>query len=33
MLNVLGEADSVKAGAAVTVRLMVVVCVKAPEVP
>lgn len=33
MLRVLGEADSVNAGAAVTVRLTVVVCVKAPEAP
>ena len=33
MLKVLGEADSVKFGAAVTVRAMVVVSVKAPEVP
>jgi hypothetical protein len=30
---VVGEADSVKLGAAVTVRLRVVVSVKAPEVP
>src|ERR1700693_1469450 len=33
MLRVLGEADSVNAGAAVTVRLTVMVCVKAPEAP
>jgi hypothetical protein len=33
MLKVLGAADSVKFGAAVTVRAMVVVSVKAPEVP
>jgi hypothetical protein len=30
---VLGEADSVKPGAGVTVRLIATVCVKLPEVP
>src|SRR5271166_47039 len=33
MLNVLGAADNVKSGGAVTVRLTVVVCTNAPEVP
>jgi hypothetical protein len=33
MLKVLGAADSVKFLVAVTVRLMVAVCVKPPEVP
>lgn len=33
ILNVLGAAESVKFGGAVTVRLIVVVCVRLPEVP
>src|ERR1700690_1488126 len=33
MLQLLGAADNVKFGAPVTVRLMVVVCVRVPEVP
>src|SRR5271169_4514400 len=33
MLTLLGAADNVKFGGAVTVRLIVVVCVRPPEVP